>query len=354
MNRDQIIKHLKQYTEREQIYLEYYNLRDTPEQRAAFASRFNHNDGLTTRKGLLEGWIFFPEVYPESKPHDIFFSDEMFFEPSANVMVVKHDRYTPLFLHKHTLFELCYVLKGHCIQHISDKDLELKEGDFCFIALETFHSIGVFDDSLILNIMLKQNTFDEIYTYALRNKSVLTSFFINNLYDEYKTDYILFHTGGDLDIQNMILDMYIEQSEQDEYCDNQMTCMMSILLSRLMRKYAKTAELPISKAKDNAWRIDLLNYLQNHYQTATLSDTAAYFNYSPAYCSKLIKKTTGQTFSELLREVRLRHAETLLRTTSISIEKLSYRIGYENPESFSRMFRKSRGMSPEQFRESDI
>lgn len=353
MDMDLVVQHLRQYNDRERIYKEYYDLRGDPAAQEQLARRYMQNDTLHTRRGMIDNWLFFPEVFPDQTPQDLFFSDELFFDPSADVMVLKHDRYTPLFTHTHTIFEISYVLTGACQQHIAGGDLRLKEGDFCFIALETPHSIGVFDDSIVLNILLKKNTFDDIYMHALRNKSILTSFFFDSLYDEYKTDYIIFHTGDDLNIRDLLLDMYVEQFEWDEYSNNQLTCMMSILLSRLMRGYAKTAELPVSRKKDNSIRIEILNYLQNNYRTATLPDMAEYFHYSTSYCSRLIKESTGRTFAVLLQDIRLRQAEALLRTSNAGIEQISTRVGYENPESFSRAFKKQRGLTPTQFREQE-
>ena len=353
MDRELIVEHLSQYNDRERIYKEYYDLRGDPAAQEQLARRYMQNDTLRTRRGMIDKWLFFPEVFPDQTPQDLFFSDELIFDSSADVMVLKHDRYTPLFTHTHTIFEISYVLKGTCQQHFAGDDLTLEEGDFCFIALETPHSIGVFDDSVVLNILLKKNTFDDIYMHALRNKSVLTSFFFNSLYDEYKTDYIIFRTGDDPNIRDLLLDMYVEQFEWDEYSDNQLTCMMSILLSRLMRGYAKTAQLPAPKKKDPSIRIEILNYLQNNYRTATISDMAEYFHYSTSYCSRLIRESTGRTFSGLLQDIRLRQAEALLRTSNAGIEQISFRVGYENPESFSRAFKKHRGLTPTQFREQE-
>ncbi|MDO4285456.1 MAG: AraC family transcriptional regulator [Eubacteriales bacterium] len=100
--------------------------------------------------------------------------------------------------------------------------------------------------------------------------------------------------------------------------------------------------------------IQMISYLQNHYRTATLASTAEHFNYNVSYCSRLIKEMTGSTFVELLREIRLKQAEAFLRTAPISIEKLSYKVGYENPETFIRAFKKSRGITPTQYRNSQM
>ena len=347
MDRDLIMKYLSQPNNRQQIYKQYFDLQQQNE--PALLEGFLT---LYSKEELKDLKMSFPGTKKDVLSPG-FFTDENIFTSDQNIALLKHDNYTPYFTHSHAIFELCYVLKGHCEQHISGEEFTMTEGDFLFIALGTQHAIGVFDEeSIVINLLIKQSTFDTIYMNILRNKSVLSTFFVNNLYEDQRTDYILFRTYDDPEIRNMILDMYIEQFEQDIYSDNVLTCMMSILFNRLMRKYAKTAQLPAAQEEHAYESIEIINYLEDHIRTATLSDMASHLNYSPAYCSRLIKKATGSTFVELLREIRLRQAENLLVSTPISVEKLAYEVGYESSESFIRVFKKNRGVTPARYRES--
>ena len=58
----------------------------------------------------------------------------------------------------------------------------------------------------------------------------------------------------------------------------------------------------------------LLNYMQMHYQTVTLSKLALAFNYSERQIIRIFKKNTGKGFSELLTEIRMNKAIQLLKT----------------------------------------
>ena len=70
---------------------------------------------------------------------------------------------------------------------------------------------------------------------------------------------------------------------------------------------------------------------------------------------KFIKQTSGKTFSELLTQIRLEHAEKLLKNTALSISDISFDIGYENPETFIRNFKKMYKKTPAVYRrESSI
>lgn len=347
MNKKIILDYLRKYNESEIIYKEYHEAKKDETRLKEFAQKYDKEEMLAKR-------VILPEVYPESIPPERFFNDENMFRQGCNVRIEKHDRYCPAFIHYHDFFEMVCVLRGQCRQEINGKEVCITEGDVCFIAMDVTHVIEVYDDSLVLDILIRHDTFDEIFLNSLRNKSILTTFFLNNLYKNTKADYIIFHTKGDDQIENQVLEMYMENLVEDRYSDNLRVHMVSVLFSKLLRGYEKTAYISECSLQKNDEHIQIVNYLQQNYRTATLQSTAEYFNYNPSYCSRLIKEKTGSNFVELLREIRLKHAEVLLRTTPVSIEKLAEKTGYENSETFIRVFKKSRGMTPAQYRNSKI
>ena len=68
------------------------------------------------------------------------------------------------------------------------------------------------------------------------------------------------------------------------------------------------------------------------------------------YCSRYLKKNLGCTFSELLRHTRFQRAEEFLTGSSMTVGQISDELGYENPESFIRIFKKEYQMTPAQYR----
>ena len=338
-----IIERLNRCTENERVYKEYYEAQSDPQLLHQFIGKYPHEEVIRRR-------LILPDLYPDSLPSENFFCDANLFGPGRNVRLWKHDRYTPSFRHTHDFFEMNYVLSGSCRQEINEREITFYAGDICFIALNTPHTIEIFDESIVINILIRRETFDDIFLTDLRNKTLLTTFFLDSLYQNNKTDFIIFHTGDDVVIRDMVLEMCMETHEEDAYADNLLTHMTSILFSKLMRGYADTALVARRSTREFYDQIEVVGYLQNHYQTATLAETADHFGYSMTYCSKLIKKMTGTNFVQLLREIRIKQAERLLRDTPASVENIAERIGYENAGTFIRVFRQSRGMTPSQYR----
>ncbi len=88
-----------------------------------------------------------------------------------------------------------------------------------------------------------------------------------------------------------------------------------------------------------------------HYITE--KSPAAYadkLNLSLSYLNELVKKTTGFSVSYWIREQVLLESKRLLCYTTLDVKEIAYRIGYDDQAYFSRLFKKSVGRTPLDFR----
>jgi two-component system, response regulator YesN len=92
-------------------------------------------------------------------------------------------------------------------------------------------------------------------------------------------------------------------------------------------------------------------YLENHYMNnISLGQIAGYVHLSPVYLSRLLKKETGQTFLDILTQIRIAKSVELLRDQSIKSYEAASRVGFVDSKYFARLFRKYYGMTPTEFR----
>ena len=96
--------------------------------------------------------------------------------------------------------------------------------------------------------------------------------------------------------------------------------------------------------------VDIIKYINGHYAEVTLENLSENFNLSRPYISKYIKDKTGMNFQDVVREARMRKARTLLKESGHSVESIAADVGYESVEHFNRLFKKSYGITPVQFR----
>lgn len=99
--------------------------------------------------------------------------------------------------------------------------------------------------------------------------------------------------------------------------------------------------------------IAMMNYIQSNYQTITLEQMADEFHLSGPYISKYIHEKSGRTFMELVTNIRMKKARTLLKNGNMTVENIALAVGYPNVEHFNRTFRKKFNMTPVQFRNGD-
>ncbi len=89
---------------------------------------------------------------------------------------------------------------------------------------------------------------------------------------------------------------------------------------------------------------------RNYNKIIRLDDVAKEIFLSPKYVSREFKKKTGKGFMELKKELRIRMAKRLLRETDLSVSQIAYKVGYQNPESFMKLFKKKVGMVSSSYR----
>lgn len=98
--------------------------------------------------------------------------------------------------------------------------------------------------------------------------------------------------------------------------------------------------------------IGIISYIQKEYVDVTLESLAEHFHLSKPYLSKYIKEKAGMTFQEVVKEERMKKARNMLKDTSLTVETIAASVGYENVEHFNRLFKRSYGVTPVQYRKN--
>ena len=343
LTKDEFRSYLHHYDEDEIFYKNmYFEEKDHP---ATF-----HDYCLGLDRDLIsDHHLFVPELrteawYPYMEEKDLFGN------LTGNIMFAKHYRYTPLFVHEHEFFEILCIYDGTAQTTIQGISHTLHTGDICIIPPHTKHSVGVFDDSIAVNILIRGTTFQSTFFQALTADNALAQFFAHVLYRKTEGNYLIFHTGNDVRICDMLETMYIEYLAHEKYSYTFLNSILILFWAMLLRYHENDIESILTKDTSDNSMTEILNYLNHHYQTATLSDTAAHFGYSTSHFSTLIKEGTGQTFLQIIRNIKLNQACRALRESSLSNNAICKLVGYDSPEHFMRTFKKTYGMTPGEYR----
>lgn len=97
---------------------------------------------------------------------------------------------------------------------------------------------------------------------------------------------------------------------------------------------------------------DVRKYIEEHYANPNLSLKALEdeFGISGKYVSSLFREEIGEKFVDYLAKLRLERAEKLLMESNDTVQDIAGQVGYTNPMTFIRGFKKHFGMTPGDYR----
>ncbi len=347
---DDLLSRFQTLSEKEQLCKQYYQAKQHPDPECLRAFLCSLDAGRLRELDIS---------LPEFRSADQFYLPELYLEDMtgdtrANVSVKKHDRYDPLYPHSHAFFEMIYVAAGQCVNTIGGKAISMGPHDICIIAPNIHHTMSVFDDqTIVMNIIIKQSTFKETFLDSFTENSGLCSFFTRILYSDNPDSYVLFQTEGLYRLHD-ILELLILDFLDGE--DNTYLVIENLLKAAFGILFRNQARMSISdySYKTSSEILNVLFYIQNNYRTATLASLAKEFNYTPNYMSTFIKKHTGSSFLVILRDIRMKRACHLLRTSNLNIHEIATMIGYSSVEFFMRTFKKLYQLTPTEYRRNDL
>ncbi len=123
-----------------------------------------------------------------------------------------------------------------------------------------------------------------------------------------------------------------------------------IFLNNLLEQIAGIQETENLPAIEEA-----CGFIENNFSMDIgLEDAAANCRLSSFYFSRLFKKQKGQTFIEYLTSRRIKEAKYLLSESRFSIKEVSRRTGYNDPNYFTRVFKRVENISPSEYRNKNL
>lgn len=244
-------------------------------------------------------------------------------------------------LHTHPFFEIVYVALGNVEEYVNQEKVCLHQGDVCIHKPGSEHEITKFkdEDSVLINILMSKDAFLYTYYEPLVQNSSLNYFFSRFITSSSNApSYILFkNTSSRIDtLIEMISAAYLQNDHSSRIICNGL---FLALFGELMRNETY-----------NFRSAEIMDYMAEHINEVTLKSTATYFGYHEKYFSNILKKETGRGFQQLVTDIRLTRAVSLLTYTDFSVEDIALQVGYNNASSLYINFSKYFGVTPNAYR----
>lgn len=120
--------------------------------------------------------------------------------------------------------------------------------------------------------------------------------------------------------------------------------------------FIKQFRQAVPSDKTNQSVVDLaIHYMrENLEKNLSLADVAEFVGYSVSQLTALFKQQTGVSPNNYLLQLKVREACKYLRLTEMKINQLCYKVGFDDPLYFTRIFTKIIGCSPTEYRKRDF
>ncbi len=126
------------------------------------------------------------------------------------------------------------------------------------------------------------------------------------------------------------------------------SCIDNLKISMYENKTSSQAD---SEKREERVISSITRYMQEHLsEEISLSVLANEFHLNPQYISQLFKNEIGVGFLAYLTNIRIEKAKKLLLSTSLSVTEIAERTGYGDYRVFTKVFKKTEGITPSQFR----
>ena len=233
--------------------------------------------------------------------------------------------------HYHSLFELYYMEKGSCNYFIDNKSYKIEAGDLVLIPGGIVH----------------KTQYENIeYSRLLINCS---KYYIPS--SVFKVLPELLYVYNNPDIQEEIKDIFLAIQNDYEAPDSFSQESIKTLIHSLFILLARNPNKKSQAATKNEYIEKAIEYIQNNFaKKITLPLVSGICAVSPEHMSRSFKKETGFGFLEYVTIIRLKHAESLLKNTSLSVTEIAEKCGFEDSNYFSAVFKKYYGIPPKKLK----
>lgn len=251
--------------------------------------------------------------------------------------VIKDKWHLPV--HKHTHYELQYIIRGKGQHIINNQTYNYKQGDLFIIPPQDTHFFIFNERTAICVIKFHESFFNSDDTDF---KQLLLRFSSPN-----RTVYFPVNQGQARGLMELIIS---EHRKPASYQNLIIKSSLSIILALM----AKEVELNIVKPKEDKVQ-EILNFIDQHIKEKhllSIQHISSNFNISKSYFNQYFTKGTGSSYKKYVQEYALNLVAYQLLNFDKTLSELAYEYGYTDDSHLSNAFKSHFGKSPSAFKKA--
>lgn len=248
--------------------------------------------------------------------------------------------------HTHNYYLIMLITKGSGKHFIDFKDYPIHENAIYFLAPGQIHHMHRSPDTDGYDIIFEEHFF---CSGVVKNEILLPPpFFRSSLIipylklDDYNNEYIL----------SLFKRVKTEYENKDAAKWEVIRGILNILINRIESISLKHISAEHPKYKQAFKILNEFRYLieQNFTTEKSISFYADKLHITQNHLSETVRQVSGETPVYSIRHRTMLEARRILIENKLSIKEVSYKLGYENPSYFIKLFKEQTGFTPSEFR----
>lgn len=251
----------------------------------------------------------------------------------------------PLPPHRKTLHDFLFLKKGNSKRSKGLNSYEFGESSVFFLPA---HQITQ-QESMSIDVEGFFVHFDEkIFQFLPKN-------YLNDNFPffQFQSNPVLkFSKETQIQIELILERLLVLYEDQQEIDKNLIAAYLLTLFEELKKelpqqqKKTRNAFFEITERYKNALSVHI-------YQKQSITDYADLLNVSPNYLNKCTKNSINKTAQELLTEMLILEAKTLLKYSTLQVSEIAVKLCNQTPSNFARFFKSQTGITPKEYLELD-
>ena len=174
----------------------------------------------------------------------------------------------------------------------------------------------------------------------LKNTHIITVFDNMNSFETTRlfTDSLVAEMNEDLPEKKLVLQSFFN--------------LILSLIYRLLKKKSEKLIAPDNRY-DRYFRAFQESVKQSYTPMKSIKQYAFELNITSVHLNRICQSAVGKSALQIIHEFLVLEAEKFLKHTDLHVSEIAYRLNFEDPAYFSRLFRKYTGTSPKEFREKN-
>ncbi len=268
----------------------------------------------------------------------------------SRIVTIHYFEFGPQFVfsgEKHDFWEMVYIDKGSVVIERDGEGITLNQGEVVFHKPNEFHTIRSKNSApnfFVISFECNSIAMKYFEGYSTKLDARLKDYISSIVKEGQKTYFFSKNNRKLLRKQDaplggeQLIKTYLEQ-------------MLIFMLRSITKKGSIKAVFPENDSVSHPIVSAVIAYLNERVkETVRVSDICDEFGYSRSFMNKLFQTHTGDSIAAYFIKLKIDRAKALIRETNMNFSQISSRLSFENPQYFSRVFKRLSGMTPSEFK----